>query len=92
MSDWTVYGPGGPPYRWLNHRDPLDWVADPETTAVLTAPDFGFPLVPAGPWQQGTPDEVTLYLAALAVIPGARYVGDVPGLPARLRATPGVVH
>ncbi|OUS97379.1 hypothetical protein [Rhodococcus sp. NCIMB 12038] len=91
MSDWTVYGEHTRD-RWLNHRDPLDWVADPETTATLTAPGFGFPLVPCGPWQAGIVDELTLYLAALAVIPGARYAGDVPELPARLRAIPGVVH
>ncbi|AOW93298.1 hypothetical protein BFN03_13310 [Rhodococcus sp. WMMA185] len=93
MSTWTVYDRDIDSERWLNHTDGEGWVADDETTFILKDPDFGFPITPTGPWQQGVPDELALYRAALYLIPSPEFAGDRPQSPAARRSsTPGVVY
>ncbi|WP_072691143.1 hypothetical protein [Rhodococcus marinonascens] len=90
--NWTVYGHKDRT-RWLNHRDPMDWVADPETTAELTDPELAFPVTPTGPIQFGIPDESGLYAAAVHFIPFPRWAGDTPEHPAvRVSALKGIVY
>ena len=67
------------PARWLNHRDPMVWIADGEITAALTDPDMPFLLTPTGPIHQGIRTEVDLFAAALHVIPDARWAARCLG-------------
>lgn len=67
--------------RWLSW-DGRAWTADPQTTEVLTAPGFAFPLTPTGPVQTGYgPSESELLAAALWAIPAPITTGQVPDYP-----------
>ncbi|MEV0032572.1 hypothetical protein [Nocardia sp. NPDC050793] len=90
---WTVYSRNTNPIgeRWLNWNG-RDWVADAETTAILTWPGFSFLLTPTGPEQVGIGStESELFAAALHVIPAPGTAGEVPAYPRVPRLPDGAV-
>lgn len=91
---WTVAS-ASERHRALTHDDTGTWRADPATSSdIRVATGQPVMIVPNGsPYQAAGPDdEVWLYLAAQAVIPGPlKVTGDPPAIPDVAATPPGVV-